>query len=332
MKSSIASVGSTMCLVTAVAGPGCEHGAPVAGHGGTTTTSSSGDGGPPEYACSPPASCQAGHACLSLEDYTGEPLFSLRMSQLTFTSPMALTQGLVKAVVSGGVTPNIPSCNVNGPALFSWILQFNTSASTLQTGVAKPVADPTQGYTFVDEIMMQGGVPFHVHPVTFPDLVLAPDGSFSVGTGLDILIPIYLDATGTNAVIIPLRAMRMFAGRLSPDHDCIGSYDAEGLDPANGCIATDARPAFIDGASADGYVTLEDADTVVSTGVGMTLCVLLTGDGDGGTPVSKCKRMNGTIRAKGDWCSTTNAAATVGCADADRLAATFAASAIRLKN
>lgn len=301
--------------------------------GGQGTTGASSGGGSPALACPPPATCDAGPVCLSLEDYHDEPLFSLRMSRLTFSAPAALKDPMVEKTVLGGVTPNIPGCGVSGPATFSWILQFNTSASTLQTGIAKIVTDPADGYTFINEPMMVGGATFPVSPVVFHGVVLAPDGAFSVQKGLDLNIPIFLDTTGTSFVIIPLHQARMFAGRVAPDHhNCIGRYDAEGLDPANGCQATEGHPSFLPGAKVDGYITLEEADTIVSTSFGTSLCVFITGKGDGGTPVNKCARTNGVITGEGDWCSTTNDASAGGCADAVQLAADFAASAVRVKN
>jgi hypothetical protein len=49
--------------------------------------------------------------------------------------------------------------------------------------------------------------------------------------------------------------------------------------------------------------------------------------------VSQCKRdASGNILYQGDWCSSTNAAATSGCADADALAGAFAASSVLITN
>jgi hypothetical protein len=48
---------------------------------------------------------------------------------------------------------------------------------------------------------------------------------------------------------------------------------------------------------------------------------------------SVCKRdsMNHIV-LQGDWCSTTNAAATMGCADAERVSFGFAASSVLVNN
>lgn len=306
--------------------------------GGVAAGSSTGEPGPtgasgggaPAPSCPPSALCDAGPVCLSLEDYDDKQIFNLRMSRFTFTAPKALAEDHhVQNAVVGGVTPNLPGCGVNGPATFSWIMQFNMSASTLQTGIAKLVTDPTEGYTFINEPMMQGGTTYPIGPVAFHDVDLSSDGSFSVKEGLDLNVPIYLDSTGTNFVIIPLHKARMFAGRVAPDHNCIGHYNAEGLDPAKGCAGDISHPLFIAGAKVDGYITLEEADTIVSTSFGISLCFFLTGKGDGGAPV-KCARSNGAIVAEGDWCSATNDGAS--CTDAVRLAADFAASAVRVKN
>ena len=79
------------------------------------------------------------------------------------------------------------------------------------------------------------------------------------------------------------------------------------------------------------YVSIEEADTISMGALGMTLCVLLSGNfakfSDQATPLAHCSRTDGVIDFKGDWCSTTNAPATATCFDAVRFEADFAASA-----
>ena len=119
--------------------------------------------------CSPPASsCPqvASSKCIALEDNSASKLFTLRMANLTLTAPPSLTKGLVKGVVQNGVTMNLAGCNLNGGGTFSWLLEFNTETGALRTGGGKPADDPTKGYSFVDETIMQGGKPFKIAPFT----------------------------------------------------------------------------------------------------------------------------------------------------------------------
>ncbi len=116
-----------------------------------------------------------------------------------------------------------------------------------------------------------------------------------------------------------------------------GAYEGEvfwGFDPAKNCLPDAMHPLFINGAKLDGHITLEDADAVDIGTLSQSLCVLLSGDsstyGDGGSPIERCKRTNGVIDFKGDWCSTTNMPADAACFDAVSLGADFAASAITI--
>jgi hypothetical protein len=298
-----------------------------------SSSSSSGTGGAP---CAPGAACMAvDKDCIGLVDNAAQPSAGLRMSQLSLTKPSALNTGLVKNVVQGGVLPNIPTCNLGGSATFNWLLQFDIAGGTLKTGGAKPVADPSTGYLFVDEMVTQNGTQFHLQPVTMSATV-GPNGDFNVATGVDLLVPIYLDAGGTQVVILPMHKVRFINGKLSADHNCIGQYNAQGLDPNNGCLGDAQTPTFLEDAQLDGFVTLEEADTVVVAALSQTLCVLLSGNsamyGDGGVPIQKCKRTNGVIDFHGDWCAATDAAASANCFDALAVNAGFAASSIAINN
>lgn len=274
--------------------------------------------------------CSVGE-CVALADNSGQTKFGLRMSQLTVTRPEVLTSLTVGKIVSDGVRLNLLDCRLNGQGTFNWLLELDTQAGTLRTGGALPEQDPTGGYCFVNSATGD----FQVEPVTVPAPVV--DGAFSAEVG-DILVPIYLqiEPPGT-PIILPLKAGRITDAKISTDNNCIGKYNSEGLLPTDRCLPSPEYPAFVDGASLDGYITLEEADKVIVEDVGQSLCVLLAGpdpDGmyhDGGSP-KRCKRdANQAIVLQGDWCSTTNSAATAGCADSFALGATFAASAVTIK-
>jgi hypothetical protein len=286
--------------------------------------------------CTPGVACPdvAGSQCISLVDNSVASVFTLRMSDLTITAPPSLTKGLVKGVVMNGVTLNLASCNLNGGGTFSWLLQFDTATGKLKTGGALPAQDPTKGYSFVDKTILQGGNSFKVSPFTTTAII--NNGVFASGLGGDVVMPVYLDLKGAAVILLPLHATKL-TGKISADHDCIGQYNAKGLDPAGGCIADAMTPAFIgaDGKAdsdgkLDGYITLEEADSVIIDAIGQSLCVVLSGDaavfGDGQNP-AKCKRGADTkITFQGDWCNATNSAT---CKDSARLSANFSASGVR---
>jgi hypothetical protein len=274
--------------------------------------------------------------CLGLVSNAGQTKLGLRMSEHDLTSPAAFTTGLVKSTIDGAITPNLVSCNLNGNGTYSWLLQFDTQTMTLKTGGARPVADPTQGYSFDDETI-DG---FHVQPVTFNGVAPDANGHFSVTQGADLVMPIFLNSTGTVAVVLPIHQARLLNGQLSSNDDCIGSYNAAGLDPANGCGPDGTHPQFIDAASLDGYILLAEADQVIIASLNQSLCVLLSGSSSmyGAPPAQPggptlCKRDgNGKILYQGGWCSTTNMASTSTCADAEQLKGNFAASSVKILN
>jgi hypothetical protein len=307
--------------------------ASIAGCSDETGSGSSGSGaaagaGSGTFPCSPKSTCSAvDKDCLGLVDNNGKNSFGLRMSELVLSKPAALTAGIVKQTVSTAVTPNLADCNVVGGATFNWLFQFDTDAGTIKTGGAKPVMDPTTGYSFLNE-MIGGQL---VQPVTY---MATPDGSGKFATdALDLIVPIFLDLTATQVILLPLRQARLVSGTLSDTQNCVGKYNAEGLDPALSCVSDSENPTFVTGAELDGHITLEDADAVEIAVLNQTLCVLLSGDatqfGDTSSP-KKCKRTNGVIDFKGDWCTATNTAG--GCQDSVALGAKFAASSILINN
>ncbi|MBK8257521.1 MAG: hypothetical protein IPK82_33235 [Polyangiaceae bacterium] len=296
------------------------------GTGGATGGSGTGAGtGECTAACC--ASCEANKDvasdCIAIVDNSGLSTFGLRMAQLTLEKPAALTNPVVAGLIESGVTMNLKDCNLTGDGTFSWILQFDKSTGKLKTGGAKPVDDPTTGYCFVNEML--GGQ--QVSPIEV-DATPDANGNFTVATGGDVVVPIFLGTTA-DFVLLPLRDAKLTDGTISADQNCIGSYNAEKLLPEDSCEPSGDVTRFTDAGSLDAYITLEDADAVIINSLKQSLCVLLTGDaGDGGDP-KKCSRdANGAIIAKGDWCSTTNSAD--GCQDAFKLGAKFAASAVKV--
>ena len=310
-------------------GVGCGDDTTSATTGDTTSSSSSsGATGAP---CAPkaPACNVVTSDCIAIAENKGAAHANLRMSQLTITKPAVLASGVVANIVGNGVQMNLPDCNLEGGGTFSWILDVDTATGMMKTGGAKPVADPNTGYCFVNEML--GGK--QVAPITF-DSGLA-GGAFSTKAPFDVVVPIFLDAAATMYVLMPLHQV-VLDGKLSADNNCVGKYNADTLDPKNSCLAEPPdKLAFTNDGHLNGFITLEEADTVIVDTLKQSLCVMLSGDaatfGDGATP-AKCKRdAMMKIVYKGGWCSTTNMAATAGmCEDAEQLAAEFAASAVKI--
>lgn len=310
----------------------------------TSSSTSSGSSSGGTGACAPSAACKvADKTCLGLVDNTGKSSFGLRMSQLDISEPPALAVGVVPSLLPGAITLDNPACNLDGTGTFSWLLEFDTTAGTLKTGGATSDSSPTAGYKFQNGMITQGGQSFNVTPITYTGVKPDAQGNFSVTTGQSLLVPIFI--TATEGVILPLQQTRITMGKLSASQSCIGSYNVAGLQVSDGCQATNTPPiieAFVDGASIDGFITLEQADTVIiAPDANTSLCALIAqGSGpDAGGLVTTSS--TGTVCARdssnnivytGNWCSTTNATAAGGCADAVKLSAQFAASSVNITN
>lgn len=285
--------------------------------------------------CELTAACvSADPTCVAIVDNKDQKQFALRMSQILISKPATLGPSkFVGKTVGGGVTWKRPGCYLNGDSeggTFSWLINFDLDTNTVCTGGAKPPAKAEDGYTFVNEMLTQGGKTFDIKPIKFSSPNLA-GGTFQVTDGQDIIVPIYTAEGGV--ILLPLRKARILEGKLSSNNNCVGSFNGKGLDPLNNCgpSAPDNQFSFNNAGKLDGYITLEDADDIIVDLANASLCALLTEDGDGAKPIEKCKRdQMGLIAYKGDWCDATNSAATAGCADAVQLAADFAASAVKI--
>jgi len=304
--------------------------------GGTTsggTTSGGND-------CAPDVGCPAVTSdCIAFADNAGKDEFALRISHLSISAPAALTDPTIANLLGKGVNLNYPECKAvtgdsifTGDGTFSWIFQFNKSTGKLTAGGAVLESDPTKGYCFVNQTI-DG---FDVQPFV-ADAPIGSDGSFEVTDTRDVVVPIYTTPGDPNGVILlPLKGVRLFDAKVSADNNCIGTFNPD-LDPNNLCLADTSTPQFIDGASLEGFVTLEDADAVkVAVLSDNSLCTLIAKDPmyvDG----KVCKRDgNGKILFEGDWCAGTSVGdpgtpATATCKDAVKLSAKFAASGVTVR-
>jgi hypothetical protein len=298
------------------------------GSGSGSSSASSSGSGTAALPCDPTeAVCKmAKSSCIGLTENMGKEKFALRMSQLTVTKPPPLAMGFIAGVVASAVKLNLSQCNLDGGGTFNLLLEFDKAANKLKVGGAKPLMDPTQGYTFLEADVM-GTM---IKPLV-ADVTIGADGKFTPMAGGDIVLPIYLGLTDMNpGVLLPIFKAKI-SGTLTDENNCIGKYDAAKLDPKAGCVA--ATP-FVTAADLDGHITLEEADKVIVTAAGnASLCVILSGDtakyGDGAMP-NKCKRTANVIDFKGDWCTGTDAAADAACFDSVKLQGSLAASSVKV--
>ncbi|MEZ4313493.1 MAG: hypothetical protein R3F14_36180 [Polyangiaceae bacterium] len=292
------------------------------GTGATGGTGGAGGGGSCAPMCAEVENVPS--ECIALVDNKGLPKFGLRMAQIAFQKPTALTNPLLSGILDSGATMNLPDCNLNGNGNFSWLMEIDT-AGAIKTGGGKPVVSPTDGYCFVAQSLSGTAVA----PLESTDLTIDGAGLMNMPTGGDVVIPIFLDAAASSYVLMPLKQLRILNAQLSEDQNCVGHYNADTLSPDNGCKPGGGVTRFTNGGAFDGHVTLEDADAVIVAALNQSLCVLLTGDpGNGQTP-KKCSRdANGNLIAKGDWCSETNMAG--GCQDALQVTGSFAASGVQI--
>jgi hypothetical protein len=298
---------------------------------GTTST------GPLACALTDPSCLIGGSDCIALVDNAGKSKFALRVAQVNFFKPDALKNAAVKPLLASAVTLNMPACNLHGSGTFSWIAQLDKDAKTMMLGVSKPVANPMDGFTFVNETDMVNGMPVQIAPAKV-SVTLGGDGSIHPDTVDQLVVPVYLDQDAKTVLYVPLHKLSIPDLALSQDQNCVGHYNAEGLTPDNGCYpdAVNGPFPFVTGATVNGYVDLEEADKIIVTALNLnrSLCVLLSPSpgqfSDGGSP-QKCKRdAMGKILFPGDWCEATNAAGDISCHDAMQFTAAIAASAVKL--
>jgi hypothetical protein len=286
-----------------------------------------------------PEVCGGDARCMPMAK-NAAPTYDFRMGALHIVLPTTLTNVLLQnEAITAGVTPNAPLCgneqDSTGAAAphaggFNWLISLDSSKGTIKTGGALPVRDPYQtGYCFLSNAY--DGVP--VAPVTL-DAVIANDAqtgavTFSSSPGTDVLnVPIFLtESNPTDPIILPIRGAEFHDVTISSDGNCIGDINqAWYCYGTSSCTDDDLNqcPKWYTGGAVGGYLTLADADKIVIQTVGKSLCALLVQE-----TAPHCTAADLT---KGDYCSTTQKATQKGggCSDSDWLAATFAASAVKI--
>jgi hypothetical protein len=316
----------------AATGGGSSSGGGSAAGGGSATGGGSGGGSVDAGACAPSPSCISTYsvakpACLGLVDNSSAAPYALRMNEIDFTLPASFASGILATTIGNSAQPALPSCNVSGQGTFSWLIAVG-DGGTVTTGGALPISMPDGTWKFADA--MQGG--FHVQPTALSG-TLSGGGTFNLTAGAPVVMPAYLDSTGTAVLILPLHALTL-QGTLSSDRSCIGTYNAGGLDPGNNCAPNGTTPAFLTGGTGNGFISLDEADTVTIAALSQTLCVLLSGDatmyGTQMGSLTVCKRdVGGKIVFQGDWCSISDSpGSSGGCADAMHVSFNYAAGSV----
>lgn len=308
----------------------------------SSPTGDNGAGGSGSDGC-PGTSCNhADSVCLAIADNTGTGKTQLRMTQLVTTNPPALTtQFFEDIVLNKNMRLAYDSCPIYGTGQFSWLLSWDDASGKVTVGGGPTVANEGQvknGTCFLQLHDPTSG--FDAAPVTV-DSKIAADGTFDIAID-SIVIPIFLDASGSNYVLLPLHHVEMKntasgrvtddAGNPSTSGNCIGAYKSDALDPGSSCYPDDNFTFFDPGGELTGYITVDESDTVMVKDLQETLCVLLADDpslATDGKPKRCARDANNHILAKGDWDSATNTAKDGG--DAYRLVAQFAAAAVPIK-
>lgn len=276
----------------------------------------------PAPAC-PTVPCNASSPCLAIADNTGQAVQDLRIRKLNFTAPPVFTQN-PPLFFDSEINLNL-LCGENGSGTFSWLLRFDATQQTLETGGSPPIGNPFA----VPYCFLQGSFDgFPVAPVT-ATLSQQPDGTLAAAAIAKLYVPVYYEGNAIVPLILPISNARFQGMTLSSGGNCIGAYNPDAVTPPspNG-LCDDQDPSSCQrwhtAGSVSGFITLKDADAVPVPGSGFTLCVMLTNQ-----PAGHCATdAAGDIVVKGDFCSQTNAPG--GCADSLWIAATFAASAAQI--
>ena len=296
-----------------------------------------------ETLCTTPTTCPiAEPQCGSTS--TCEPLTTntaatqnFRMRRLIVVAPPALASSAVQTlVVNGGVDMNEKQCGETQTGDFSWLLSLDTAGNMLTTGGAPPCdltntpsCDPfNNGYCFVNKNV--NGI--QIGPIKSP-VTKAADGTYSTAIIPSLNIPIYF-GTPTTIITLPISNGSMTGIKISPDGNCIGSVNTKAIQPDCTDSYTNCSKWLTD-ASMTGFITLAQADKVHVSLLNETLCVLLSSEKNPvvapGTGFKSCVvDANGNPTEKGNYCSSPAGAG--GCADSYWLAATFAASAVKIND
>jgi hypothetical protein len=280
-------------------------------------------------ACFPtdPSCGLAGSECLAMVDNSTQSKFAFRVHQLIATAPAALTGFVQSNILDKNVPLDLQTCYQYGHGWVTWLFQLDTSASTLTIGGGPPMAKGAAqtGTCFVDFTDATSGV--EVKPAT-AHATIGADGKVTADVIDSVALPMFLDDAGQSVVVLPLHKLELESMQVSADHNCIGKFNGDTLDPALSCVPAPPATAWTPGGSLQAYITVEESDKVLVKDLNESLCVLLAGDPKYKDANGNCTRTNGVIDVKGDWDAASNTAG--GAEDAFHLVASWAAGAMKV--
>lgn len=264
--------------------------------------------------------CGTAATCLPLGDNRGRTVLDFRIRRLNIAAPDSLAAlEFQQKVTIPSIDLNSPECGEHGVDSWAWLMRLDREKKTLTTGGAPPSTDPFKlGYCFFNseregkKIAPAANVPVRL------------DGAvFSSGATAKLTMPLFVGGDPKALILLPISDFAVRNVAISAEDNCIGAFNARAL---NGTCAEDLGKCSkwrTAGAMA-GYISLEDADGIDVSAFKQSLCALLTK-----FKGAKCPRdSGGKITLEGDYCGATRTAC--GCRDSFWVAATFAASAVRI--
>lgn len=266
------------------------------------------------------ARCGSKSTCLPTGDNRGKDVLDFRIRRLNIATPPALAGSFIQnTVVNLNIDLDEKACAELGKGLFTWLLRVDRTTNTMITGGAPPSADPIgTGFCFA-RFDLNGA---RVEPLVAK---IAFEGStFTAQERANVKIPIFLTDQLASAILLPISQALVKDVTISEEGNCIGRFREAALDPS--CVeARELCTKWQTSGALGGFITLDEADTVKIRELNnKSLCSFLSGESD-----LTCKRgADGKVLYKGDYCSETGAPG--GCGDSVWLAATFAASAVKI--
>jgi hypothetical protein len=264
------------------------------------------------------ARCGNKATCLPIGDNKGKDVLDFRIRRLNIAAPPALTGELIQnTVVTRGIDLAEKSCGEQGTGLFTWLLRVDKKAGTLLTGGAPPPTDAIgQGYCFA---RFDIG-PNKVEPIT--SKVEFTGDKFRSLEPKNVKIPIFLNEQIESVILLPISNVVIDGVTITADDNCIGKLNEIAFD--KDCFDDSLCAKWTTAGALGGFITLEEADTVKIRDLNnKSLCAFLAGELD------VCARdAQGKILYRGDYCSTDKTPGS--CQDSVWLAATFAASAVKI--
>ena len=261
------------------------------------------------------ARCGSKSTCLPIGDNKGKDVLDFRIRRLKIATPAALAGDFIQNNI---VTLNIDlaekSCGEPGKGLFTWLLQVDKKNNTLITGGAPPSTDAIgKGFCFARFDIGTTKV------APFTSKIAFTGDTFRSLEPQKVKIPIFTDTGGV--ILLPLTDVQVEGVTISDDGNCIGKINPAALDSncADGADCTKWKTAGALG----GFISLEEADGVKIELLGKSLCAFFTGD-----PIKCARDPQGKILFQGDFCSSDKQPGS--CADSMWLAATFAASSVKI--